>query len=370
LTSFPLKKVFLTCAAALFVLVVSAGCDPAQPNGEKEAESKQVATFEGGAVSKKELNEQLKLLAQQSGGTEIPEDSPQFQAALTQVMPQLIATEIGKTYAEENDITASDSDVDKVVDEELELIKQSVTQQAPDKDPEEAFQDALKENDLTEKKLVEDVEKQVRENDIALLRKVQTKVVGDAKPTEAEIEKYYKENEAQFGTPEQRCAQHILFNPDQKKKAEEVKQKLEDGGDFAKLAEENSQDPGSAENGGDLGCMGKGETVPPFEKAMFGADKGEIVGPVETEFGFHLIEVLEKKEASVTPLKDVSADIETQLAQQQQAEEFQKWVDDEKKKRDVKYLKGYDPDAPVPEPTGPEMTAPQTMEQTQPEATE
>ncbi len=77
-----------------------------------------------------------------------------------------------------------------------------------------------------------------------------------------EIQKYYEQNkEAQFTTPEQRCVRHILFNKDQKEKAEDVKQQLENGGDFAELAKEYSQDPGSAEKGGDLGCLGKGETV-------------------------------------------------------------------------------------------------------------
>ena len=77
-------------------------------------------------------------------------------------------------------------------------------------------------------------------------------------------------------------------------KAEDVKQQLEDGGDFAELAKEYSQDPGSAEKGGDLGCLGKGETVPEFEEAAFGAEQGEIVGPVKTEFGYHILEVTER----------------------------------------------------------------------------
>lgn len=359
-----LKKMCLFCVLSVAVVAVLAGCEPAQPSGQKDSQAKEVATFEGGAVTKSELDEQLKLLAQQSGGTEIPEDSPQFQQALTQVMPQLIATDIARAYAKENDITASEADVDKAVNEELELAKQSVAQQTPDQDPEEAYQQALEENDLTEEKLKKNIEDQLRANDIPLLNKVQAEVVGDAKPSDEEIEKFYDENKASFGTPEQRCARHILFNPDQQDKAEETKKKLEDGGDFADLAKENSQDPGSAEKGGDLGCLGEGETVPEFEKAMFEADEGEIVGPVETEFGFHIIEVTEKKEEAVPPLDEVSGDIETQLLQQKESEEFQTWVADQEKKRDVKYLKGYDPNAPVPEQSVPQP------EQTAPEATE
>ena len=356
----PLRRIYFVCFLALAAVVVLAGCQPADPAGEKDSGAEKVATFKGGEVTKSEFDKQLKLLAQQSGGQDIPKDSPQYQQAVAQIMPQLVATDIAKAYAKENNITASESDVDAAVNEELELAKQSVAQQAPDQDPEEAYQQALKENNLTEKKLKKNIEDQLRANDIPLLRKVQAKVVGDSKPSEADIKKYYEENKDQYTTPEQRCARHILFSPDQKDKAEEVKKKLEDGGDFAKLAKENSQDPGSAEKGGDLGCLGKGETVPPFEKALFSADEGKIVGPVKTEFGYHIIEVTDKKKESVAPLKEVSGEIKTQLAQQQESEEFQKWVEKEQKKRDVKYIKGYDPKAAAKQSAPPEAPAPET----------
>ena len=169
-------------------------------------------------------------------------------------------------------------------------------------------------------------------------------MAGDAEPSDEEIQKFYEQNkEAQFTTPEQRCVRHILFNKDQKEKAEDVKQQLEDGGDFAKLAKENSQDPGSAENGGDLGCLGKGETVPEFEKAAFGAEQGEIVGPVQTEFGYHILKVTDVKPEQTRSLQEVESQIRSQLASEKQSEEFNKWIEEQKKKRNVKYLKGYKP---------------------------
>jgi len=118
---------------------------------------------------------------------------------------------------------------------------------------------------------------------------------------------------------------------------------LEDGGDFAKLAKENSQDPDSATKGGDLGCLGKGETVPDFEKAAFGAEQGEIVGPVQTQFGYHLLEVTDIKPKQTRSLDDVESQIRSQLATEKQSEEFSKWIEEQKKQRDVKYLKGYKP---------------------------
>jgi peptidyl-prolyl cis-trans isomerase C len=173
---------------------------------------------------------------------------------------------------------------------------------------------------------------------------VQEQVTGNAEPSDEEIQKYYEKNkEAQFTTPEQRCARHILFNKDQKQKAEDVQKQLEDGADFAKLAKENSQDPGSAEKGGDLGCLGKGETVPEFEDATFGAEQGEIVGPVQTEFGYHIIEVTDAKPEQTRPLSEVESQIRSQLSTEEESEAFSKWLEEQKKQRDVEYLKGYGP---------------------------
>jgi peptidyl-prolyl cis-trans isomerase C len=255
-----------------------------------------------------------------------------------QIMPQLVGIEIAKAYAREKGITVSDAEVDR----ELEKIKEQVGEQArasgQDLSNQKAYEQALKQNDITEEQLREDI----REN--LPIQEVQKRVAGDAQPSEEEIQKFYDENKAaQFTNPAQRCMRHILFNKDQKEKAEEVKEQLQNGGDFAELAKENSQDPGSAEQGGDLGCLGKGETVPEFEEAAFSAEKGEIVGPVETEFGYHVIEVTEVRSEETRTLEEVEPQIRDQLAAAQRDEEFQAWIEEQEKQRDVKYLEGYKP---------------------------
>jgi parvulin-like peptidyl-prolyl isomerase len=253
-------------------------------------------------------------------------------------MPQIVSVEIAKAYAQEHNITVSD----KEVDQELTKLKEQVGDQArssgQDVSNQEAYEQALKQNNITEEQLREDI----REN--LPVQKVQQRVAGDAEPSDEEIRNYYEKNkEAQFMTPEQRCVRHILFNKDQKEKAEDVKQQLEDGGDFAKLAKEYSQDPGSAANGGDLGCLGKGETVPEFEQAAFGAEQSEIVGPVQTEFGYHILEVTDVKPEQTRSLQEVESQIRSQLATEKQSEKFNNWIEEQKKERDVKYLKGYEP---------------------------
>lgn len=329
-----MNRVWLVCLLLVVALAVAFGCEPAEPEANVESGAKKVATFEGGEVTQGELEE----FAEQSGFGELSEDSPQYEAAVQQIMPQLVEIEIAKAYAEEHDITVSDAEVDR----ELARIKEQVGQQAraagQDLSNQEAYEQALEQNNITEDELREDI----REN--LPLQEVQERVAGDTQPSEEEVQKYYDENKAaQFTNPAQRCMRHILFNKDQKEKAEEVKQQLENGANFAELAKENSQDPGSAEQGGDLGCLGKGETVPEFEKAAFGAETGEIVGPVETEFGYHLIEVTDVRPEETRPLEEVAPQITEQLAATKRDEEFRAWIEEQKKQRDVKYLKGYEP---------------------------
>ena len=316
------------------VLFVALGCNAAEPEANTDSQAKKIATFEGGSVTQGELDE----FAKQSGFGELSPDDPQYKAAIQQIMPQLVGVEIAKAYASEHNITASDQEVDQ----ELEKIKKQVGEQArssgQDVSNQEAYEQALKQNNITEEELRDDIRETLP------VQKVQDEVSKDAQPTDEEIQKYYEQNkEAQFTTPEQVCVSHILFAKDQKQKAEDVKKQLEDGGDFAKLAKQYSQDPGSAAKGGDLGCLGKGETVPPFEEAAFAAKEGEIVGPVKTQFGYHLLEVTDKKPKQTRPLSEVESQISSQLASEEQAKAFSKWLEEQKKKRDVQYLEGYKP---------------------------
>jgi peptidyl-prolyl cis-trans isomerase C len=316
--------------------VFAAACSPAEPVANVESPSKKVAIFEGGEVTLGELQE----FAQQSGAGELSPESPQYEAIVAQLMPQLVEIEIAEAYAQEQGITVSEGEVN----EEIEVLKDQIAQQAQaqgqEVDREEAFEGALQQAGITETQLRQQLREQLP------VQEVQERVTGGAGPSQEEVERFYEENKAaQFTSPETRCARHILFNKDQREQAEEVKGRLQDGGDFAQLAQEFSQDPGSAENGGDLGCLGRGETVPDFEEAVFGAEQGEIVGPVETEFGYHVIEVTDIREEATQPLSEVEAQIRDQLTTEAQTEEFTAWLQRQKEQRNVKYLPGYKPPA-------------------------
>jgi len=137
----------------------------------------------------------------------------------------------------------------------------------------------------------------------------------------AELEREYAAKRDEFEQPEQVHARHILIKVDDKRPLAEARQamvkiraRLAAGESFEKLAGELSEDPGSKARGGDLGFFGRGQMVPAFEDAAFGAEPGQIVGPIETTFGLHLIQVLERSAARTQPLAEVEGRLRTELA--------------------------------------------------------
>lgn len=138
---------------------------------------------------------------------------------------------------------------------------------------------------------------------------------------ETELSAYYDDHPEEFRQEEQVRARHILIQitperPREKALAEiqAVRAQLEGGGDFATLARERSEDEGSAERGGYLNYFGRGAMVKPFEDAAFGAPVGQLVGPVETDYGFHLIEVLDHRQAGPRPFQEAQGTIRARLA--------------------------------------------------------
>jgi len=121
--------------------------------------------------------------------------------------------------------------------------------------------------------------------------------------SDSEISTYYKEHRKDYREPEKRKIQYVLFknipssddSMQTQRDAQDILKQLRNGADFEELAKEYSDDKGTASKGGDLGFFGKGEMVKPFEKAVFSARVGEIVGPVKTQFGLHIIQVLARK---------------------------------------------------------------------------
>jgi peptidyl-prolyl cis-trans isomerase D len=137
--------------------------------------------------------------------------------------------------------------------------------------------------------------------------------------TEDELKDYYEQVKDRYESPERRHARHILIAAGEgvddaaaKKKADDLLAQIKAGGDFAALAKANSNDPGSAEQGGDLGWAQRGMFVGPFEEALFSMKPGEIRGPVKTEFGYHIIQLEEIDAPKVRSYEDVKPELEAE----------------------------------------------------------
>jgi len=144
---------------------------------------------------------------------------------------------------------------------------------------------------------------------------VRKKIIEGVKVTPEDEKAYYEKNKDKFQAGEEVKASHILV--DAEEDAKSIKARLDKGEDFAAVAKEKSKCP-SAPRGGDLGFFGKGRMVPEFEKAAFSLKVGEVSAPVKTQFGWHVIKVTERKEASVKTFDEVKDEIGQRLMQEKQ----------------------------------------------------
>ena len=137
--------------------------------------------------------------------------------------------------------------------------------------------------------------------------------------TEEEVKKFYEENPQHFEKGATVSAKHILVKDEEK--CQQILEEIAAGKVFEEAAQQYSTCP-SGQKGGDLGSFGKGQMVKEFEEAAFAAEIGHVVGPVQTQFGYHLIKVEAKNEATVTPFEDVKEQIRRNLLSQKQNQAY------------------------------------------------
>lgn len=198
--------------------------------------------------------------------------------------------------------------VDSLVD--MEVFYLEAKSKGLDRDPQVAFK-----IDFAKKQLIsgEYVEREMK---------------NIAEPTDADAEKYYKDNKEMFKRPAQARVKHILVNT--REDAEKIKEELEKGADFAKLASEKSRD-GSRVRGGELGWLEKGQTIEQFDQAIFSIplDKPTVV---ETRAGFHVVQVLERRGEGYRDLAEVKDEILSILRHQIGQKQFQELASSLRKK--------------------------------------
>jgi peptidyl-prolyl cis-trans isomerase D len=146
---------------------------------------------------------------------------------------------------------------------------------------------------------------------------------------DSEVRDAYEKSKDSYVEPEKRRGRHVLIQVGEgkddaaaRRKADEVLAKANGGEDFAELAKKNSDDTGSAQNGGDLGWAERGYFVPEFADALFGMKPGEIRGPVKTQFGYHVIKLEEVQTGKVRTFEEVRGELESQLRRDRAANSF------------------------------------------------
>ncbi|KEI03037.1 peptidylprolyl isomerase [Clostridium botulinum] len=166
----------------------------------------------------------------------------------------------------------------------------------------------------------------------ALTQMSVNKVLSEVQVTDKEVEDYYTANKKNFVVGETVSAKHILV--DNEELANEVAEQIKNGMSFDEAAKEYSTCPSKAQ-GGNLGRFGKGQMVPEFEEAAFNLEIGKLSEPVKTQFGYHLIEVEDKNEATEKSFNEVKDMIKTNLIQQRQTAKYTTFVEELKNKYNV-----------------------------------
>ena len=264
----------------------------------------------------------------------------QYDQLREQVLGLLISFEWIEREAEEQGVKVTDAEVKKSFDEQK---KQSFPKT-------EDYEKFLKDSGQTN----EDVLMRVRLD--TLSNKIRDKVTkGEDKVSDKEIEDYYNKNKAQFAQPERRDLSIVLTKT--RAKADQAKAALESGESFKSVAKEYSIDDASKAQGGKLPAVAKGQQEKAFDDAIFKAKKGEIEGPVKTQFGFYVFRVDKVTKASQQTLEQAKTTIQQVLASQNQQKALDAFVKDFRKKWKEKTdcREGYETqdckNAPDPTPT-------------------
>jgi peptidyl-prolyl cis-trans isomerase C len=226
----------------------------------------------------------------------------QIQGIKTRMIDQLVERFVIKTLllgeAKKSNITVPPEEVDQHLNKLKSSIPKGMT-----------FEDILKKNGITEAKVREDITSDLKIN------KLFAPITNGITVTDTDISEYMEKNKEAIAFPESVHARHVLVSVaktddektkgEKKAKAEKLREQLVKGADFAAVAKENSDCP-SKEAGGDLGKFRKGQMAKPFEDAAFAQATNVIGSVVETEFGYHIIQVMEHLPAGTASKEEVS----------------------------------------------------------------
>jgi peptidyl-prolyl cis-trans isomerase C len=288
-----------------------------------------VARVNGEAIERWEFDNAVKRIEARAGAPVPPDKRDEV---LRSVLDQLVAYHLLAQESRARKLAVDDADVEA----QLGQIRGSFP-------TDQAFQQGIAAQGLT----LDQVRQQTRTN-MLVQKVIEAEVAPRVVVQDAEISAFYQQNLERFKQGDTVHASHILIGlpqnptPEQKTqaktKAQTVLKQVRGGGDFATLARAESQDSGSAQNGGDLGFFPKGQMSPAFEEAAFKTRPGAISALVETPFGFHIIKVHERRGPRTAPLAEVGGQIKSFLEQGQREQKLEQFVEQVKTKSKIEIL--------------------------------
>ena len=276
-----------------------------------------LARVNGETVTRTELEEYVQNLEGRVGGP-IPAD--QRDRIYRDVLDQLVGYKLLLQEATARKVAVPETEVDARIEQ--------VKKQFPSED---LFMQTLIDRKMTVEQIKADARKE-----IAIGRLIDSAIAEKVAVKPEQVEAFYKNNPDQFKQPERVKASHILISVPEaadaatraqaKTKAEKILKDVKAGKDFAALAKQHSQDPGSAVNGGDLGFFQQGQMVGPFNEVAFSLKPGATSDLVETQFGYHIIKVAEKQPERAVSLEEVRPQVEQYLQSQNKENETEAFV--------------------------------------------
>jgi len=317
------RKVFLILVLGMAIML--AGC-----NSDKTA--KTIAEVNGEKITQADFDELYAVLKadyefKQNVTLDKTKDKEVLKDLETKTYENLVLQKLIRQESSKQGIKLDNKEIDATIKE----IKDSKNKESKD-----GFKKFLAETKFSEAGLKEYLETQQFNS------KLSEKVTADVKVNDADVRKYYDENQNQFQNPGGIQISHILVAKEDLTRAEQIIAKLDQGADFAALAKEYSIDPGSKNNGGDLGTPvnASSSLVPEFLKAALALEPGQYTQkPVESEFGYHIIKAGARTEAGIMPFDQVKAELLNELENQEKYQYYNDYLEKVKKNSQIKDLR-------------------------------
>jgi len=319
------RKLKLAMGISIFgvVLILGAFAFNGWALSQQDGKDSVLVTVNDVKITRGEVDKRIEVMLGSQAETLPPEKLTEIRHQLDQrALHSIIAEALLTDEVERQNVVIKKEEIDE-----------ALTQWKGSLPPEVKLEEYLKSIGLTEKDLQESVGKNLR-----IKKLIEQQVADIAVPSDKEIAAFYADNAEKFQVPENVEVRHILIavKPEddeaakarKKVKIEKIREQLVEkkGESFEAIAAEVSDCP-SKSKGGMLGVFGRGQTVPAFEEAAFSQKVGEIGPVVETSFGYHVIEVLDRKEAREAPLSEMSERISNYLVAQKKDEAVKKYIE-------------------------------------------